>query len=299
MISRDPEATRKQLEAMEQAQLAESMRIVAESAGRRLRTAQARFRGAEAQAVDEDATEERAEGESILAELADVDPEAWPYFTAAERVRTQAVTVTPAGVPLYEGLLLRPRDASAPPILIGQVGAREAGRLVGGAQRWSRWQNAALSAYDELLSSRDVEYAAEMTSDEKAEIVRAMEPVAGGQWHSPFLSYNMANAACDRWLTKFWADHGATVLKAVGQRQFSYVPAVRGGSLRAVPIPTYGAPNVELSQVLPPTQAGWLQFAALFDTLSADQRRAGRLLAKHWWGRSPPKTRRDAAQETS
>ncbi len=299
MISRDPEATRKQLEAMEQAAIAENMRKVAEAAGRRLRTAAARFRGAERQAVDEDAAQEREEAESVLAELEDVDPAAWPYFEAAKRVRHTDIVVTPAGVPLYEGLLLRPRDENVPPVLIGRVEARQVGRLVGGAHGWTRWQKMDLSAFDELLSSRDVEYAATMTVDEHQTIVGAMKDIAGGGWDSPYLTYSMAGAACDAWLTTFWANHASAVIEAVGKARFSYVPGVRNGVLRAATIPSYGAAGIDFDQVLPPTKAGWARFSELFNTLSAEQRRAGRLLARHWWGRSPPTNRRDATVEAS
>ena len=297
MISRDPEATKKQLEEMEKAALIEERRKIAESAGRRLRTANSRFRGAEKQAMAEDAAEERAEGESILAELEGVDPEAWPYGHVANMVRTHDVRVTSSGVPLWPGLVIRPEHGY--PMLIGKSTARDVGYLAGGtsAVAWSSWAHMTLDELDAKLKAQPFAFDAPLTDEERATVVSQMKKAAGSLYYSPFWSSSVPKWACEPYLERIWQLYGEDLTKARAYATFSFVPVVTNGVLRALRMDW--RTSVDIATVLPPTESGWATFSRLFADLDGEPRKAARLLATHWWGRQPPRTRRDAAKESA
>ena len=104
LVSRDPAKTAARLEEVKARKAAEARAKLAKDAARLLRSANARFRKAE-RAEPEDAERLRLEGEERLQDLAQIDPEAWPWARWAGAVRTTEVLVPPDGqAPVYEGL---------------------------------------------------------------------------------------------------------------------------------------------------------------------------------------------------
>ncbi|MBA3547936.1 MAG: DEAD/DEAH box helicase family protein, partial [Nannocystis sp.] len=93
MISRDPEATQRALEARREVLRAEARKKVAHEAANLLVQASARFRDARETTDAEKAARLRAEGDERLRDLRRVDAMAWPWARWAERAREVEVLV--------------------------------------------------------------------------------------------------------------------------------------------------------------------------------------------------------------
>ena len=96
MISRDPEATQRALEARREVLRAEARKKVAHEAAGLLVQASARFRDARESTDAEKASRLRAEGDERLRDLRRVDAMAWPWARWAERAREVEVLVPSA-----------------------------------------------------------------------------------------------------------------------------------------------------------------------------------------------------------
>src|SRR5690606_2919745 len=99
---------------------------IAKEAARLLRQAAARFRKARESADPEKAARLREEGEQRLADLGEVDRQAWPWAPWMYAVRDQdAIIPEDGGAPVYEGLRIARPKAGAPDQLelleLGQI----------------------------------------------------------------------------------------------------------------------------------------------------------------------------------
>ena len=144
MISRDKARTAALFEQRRQAAEAEARKKVAEAASGILRQASGRFRDARGTSDPERAAVLRAEGESRLADLARVDPKAWPWAPWMNAARDTEVIINTAGAPIYEGLKIHRPRAGYPGeyehLEFGQILHRDDGVRVGlrgaGSGRW-------------------------------------------------------------------------------------------------------------------------------------------------------------------
>jgi hypothetical protein len=136
MISRNKEKTRALLEDKRKRQAVEARARIAKEAARLLRQAAGRFRDARATTDAERAARLRDEGEQRLADLEQVNPDAWPWAPWMYAVRDrEAIVPEDGGAPVYEGLrIVRPR-AGAPDqqefLEFGQIVSGDEGEQIG------------------------------------------------------------------------------------------------------------------------------------------------------------------------
>jgi hypothetical protein len=117
MISRNKEKTRALLEDKKKRQAEEARARIAKEAARLLRQAAGRFRDARQTTDAEKAARLRDEGEQRLADLEQVNPEAWPWAPWMYAVRdTDVIIPEDGGAPGVRGPARSPGPAPARPI---------------------------------------------------------------------------------------------------------------------------------------------------------------------------------------
>jgi len=293
MISRDKEKTKGLLEEKKQRQLEATRARIAREAARLLRQAAGRFRDARHSQDVEKAARLRSEGNQRLEDLAQVNPDAWPWAPWIYAVRdTDMIVPEDGSAPVYEGLrLARPR-AGAPDQLdfleFGQVIADDDGEKIGLRAAGSpSWQ---LIAYTGTLGGapiavtelpREGEHMWPIDDDERTEA--AIKPKIGNVMRFGELGGLGWRGASDDWLAKWWSRFEAEIVEALVKAfRPADVPAVESDKLviRA-------GEDIRGTTVLPPTRGGWQRFLELAPKSGlsfTDLREVG----LSWWSRKIP-----------
>jgi hypothetical protein len=179
MISRDPEATQRALDARREALRAEARHKVAREAANLLIQADARYRDARETTDTERAARLRAEGDERLKDLKRIDVAAWPWARLAERAReVEMIVASAASAPVFEGLRVgRGKPGAVRYHEFGRVlrgdGERRIGRRAHGFPVWELLGDEALRALD--LQPSDVEAGAGWPDEDEAELQNVLE----------------------------------------------------------------------------------------------------------------------------
>lgn len=238
MISRDPERTRQMLDALKEKAEAERRAKIAEHARRTLYKANARFRRAEYK-TGEIAAQLRAEGEELLEELSELDPQAWPFYPWAVNVREKEILVGDAGVVLYEGLRVGVKSAYS-----DRKDYAEFGRVRGekvGVRRYGAYDFVAYEAKDaaiSMLKPENLHASWDFDADLEGAL-RGLEALGGWDWR---LSEGIASSsfswqyASDQFMRRVWERLGAKITEALAGTAGYYsrgqrVPVVKQGKL--------------------------------------------------------------------
>jgi superfamily II DNA or RNA helicase len=274
LVSRDPAKTAARLAEVKARREAEARAKVARDAARLLRSADARFRKASRAEDASEAARLRAEAEERLADLARVDPEAWPWAPWMDAVRRGPMLVPPNGQsPVFEGLRARVPSLD---VLVefgrvreGKIGIRRAGE--------AKWMLASLEdvvGWAFTPADLDPDWVEDVDLDAKvAAALRYTGDWAGLGWA----------VASDAWVRRAWKDVGGVVIERLASVSGWYakqqkVPVVNG-KLRVT-----GGSELSTGVVLSPTDAGWARFVkeGAESDLSWSERNA---CALWWWGR--------------
>ncbi len=295
MISRNPEKTKERLEAVK-AKLEEERRAkLREHAAKTLIAANARFRRAEKK-TGEEAAQLRAEGEELLKDLSQIDPEAWPWLKWATKVREQEVIVhRTTGIPLYSGLRLQVKPKMSDNSLYIELGRpSEDGASIGYRSfsagnsltyRNAKWSGESIDALATMLPENfDAVFSEDADSVLHAQISQNLRWVLSDR----DFTYSSWHLASNEFMTSLWA--------SVGDRVFDYLTT--GGSeweYRGQSIPIEKAGRLVVAKgsaaregrVIPPTLEGWRSFLALAPKSGltyTEVLKAG----LYWWGRKIP-----------
>jgi hypothetical protein len=302
MISRNKEKTKRLLEEKKQRQAEEARARIAKEAARVLRQAAGRFRDARSSADPEKAARLREEGEQRLADLEQVNADAWPWAPWMYAVRdTDMIVPENGGAPVHEGLrLTRPR-----PGVPGQLDYFEFGRIVQTdegeniglrAAGSAGWQ---LVAYTGALGGAPIG-AADLPrdggpawpEDDDARTAAALEKAIPDVLRYGRFDGLHWRGASDAWLEKWWprfAEQIAAGLAASYQREKVPVTDDEGLAIAA-------GSEVKGAVILPPTQAGWQRFLELAPK-SGESFTSLKEIGLSWWGRKIPPNLLAAAKE--
>ncbi|TNE90358.1 MAG: hypothetical protein EP330_08565 [Deltaproteobacteria bacterium] len=291
MISRDPQETKRRLEAVKAKRAAEMRAKRLGEIGQALRGVNSRFRRAELAKDPEVAKRHRLDAEERLRDLLRSDESLWPWAKLAKHVRELPVGVTRDAVPLVPGstLAIRPAVQSGD-ILIG----RKMSSRVGFQSHFDiGWQSgdayALLDAYtaDPAASKppRPVHF-------DRGEREKLLEDVRRLRW-ARLADWNW-HLAPDAWVDAVWAVVGLSVQQTLAQAYSKpAVPTVFEGALRVA----RGQAALD-GEVLPPTDAGWERFLTLSRTSEAPPRDL-ESVAEAWWHRPIPASRLPQAKKES
>ncbi|MFY0531707.1 hypothetical protein [Nannocystis pusilla] len=269
MISRNKEKTRALLENKRKRQAEEARAKIAKEAARVLRQAAGRFRDARLTTDTERAARLRDEGEQRLADLEQVNPEAWPWAPWMYAVRDVDMIVPEnGGAPVYEGLrVARPR-AGAPDQLdyleFGQIVASDEGERIGlraaGSPSWQLITYAGTLGGGTIASGELPRDGGPMwPDDDDARTGKAIEDKLGTVFrHGKFEALGWRGAS-EAWLEKWWPRFEAAIAEGLaGSFHREKVPAIDAEGLAI-------ASGAELrgAALLPPTRAGWQRYLEL------------------------------------
>ena len=298
LISRNPEKTAERLAQVRAAREVEAKKKVAADAARMLRGAVTRFRKAERVDDPTEAARLRLEAEERLADVARVDPEAWPWARWAYAARDHELLVPDDGsAPVFEGLRAAVPDIYDPERLnfieFGRVSGTSIGLRAAGTAVWTERELAKLSELRIRPEHLDPSWPADDDATTSRAVTARVENMLrfGGRW--PSLDWSWAS---DAWLARTWATHESDVLRRMAAAQSWYteqqhVPGVHGGHLVV-------ARGTRITQVavLPPTLDGWREF---LDLAPASGLRFSELEAVgvYWWSRKIPRDLLSAARE--
>ena len=295
MISRNKERTRALLEDKKKRQAEEARARVAKEAARLLRQAAGRFREARTTTDAEKAARLRDEGEQRLADLEQVNPEAWPWAAWMYAVRDlDAIIPEDGGAPVYEGLRIVRGRAGAPDQLefleFGQVVGADAGERIGLRAAGSpSWQ---LIAYDGKLSGAPItaeqlprEGGPAWPDDDDLRTAAAIEHKLEEVFRYGRFESMSWRGASDAWLEKWWARFEGRIAEGLAASfRDEQAPVVDSeGFVVATGKEIRGA------QILPPTRAGWQRFLGLAPR-SGESYTTLKELGEEWWGRKIPQT---------
>jgi hypothetical protein len=264
MISRDPEATQRALDARREALRAEARHKVAREAANLLIQADARYRDARETTDTERAARLRAEGDERLKDLKRIDIAAWPWARLAERAReVEMIVASAASAPVFEGLRVgRGKPGAVRYHEFGRVlrgdGERRIGRRAHGFPVWEMLGDEALRALD--LQPSDVEAGAGWP-DEEAELQHVLESHIDGVLRERTATYEDLGwlGASDAWLTRWWPRVEKQVREGLAPSAAEQVyPLMVDGVLTL-------ASGLKLrgGELLAPTLAGWQRFLEL------------------------------------
>jgi superfamily II DNA or RNA helicase/SAM-dependent methyltransferase len=278
LVSRDPAKTAERLAEVKARREAEARAKVARDAARLLRSADARFRKASRAEDPAEAARLRAEAEERLADLARVDPYAWPWAPWMDAVRRGPMLVPPDGQsPVFEGLRVRVPSLD---VLVefgrvrdGKIGIRRVGE--------AKWMLASLEdvvGWAFTPADLDPDWVEDVDLD--AKVTAALRYT--GDWAG--LGWTMAS---DAWVQRAWKEVGGVVIERLASVSGWYakqqkVPVVNG-KLRVT-----GGSELSTGVVLSPTDTGWARFVkeGAESDLSWSERNA---CALWWWGRKLPR----------
>jgi hypothetical protein len=265
MISRDPEATQRALDARREALRAEARHKVAREAANLLIQADARYRDARETTDTERAARLRAEGDERLKDLKRIDVTAWPWARLAERAReVEMIVASAASAPVFEGLRVgRGKPGAVRYHEFGRVlrgdGERRIGRRAHGFPVWELLGDEALRALD--LQPSDVEAGAGWPDEDEAELQHVLEAHVDGVLRERTATYEDLGwlGASDAWLTRWWPRVEKQVREglATGAAEQAYPLMVDGALTLASGLKLRGG------ELLAPTLAGWQRFLEL------------------------------------
>jgi hypothetical protein len=269
LISRDPEQTRKRLEAAEQERELERQKKVAAAAQGTLRGVANRFDRARTEPNPTIAAEHLSAATQKLAGLAKVDPKIWPWMPWASAAPEHGMLVPKEGGPVYETLRVAiPREVDRSILDYAEFGRVDAAtiglRTAGNAQ----WQSRPIEEIPALRLTPDMRVAQDTglawPSDDQEGISRGME-----MWVRRFRDGSTAyktwedlgwTKAPDAFVEAEWGRWGEAIVTAM---------VSTGGWAANLPVPIVVKGRLELGlsaaggEVLPPTLAGWQRFLAL------------------------------------
>jgi superfamily II DNA/RNA helicase len=262
MISRDPEATQRALDARREALRAEARHKVAREAANLLIQADARYRDARETTDTERAARLRAEGDERLKDLKRIDVAAWPWARLAERAReVEMIVASAASAPVFEGLRVgRGKPGAVRYHEFGRVlrmdGERRIGRRAHGFPVWELLGDEALRALD--LQPSDVEAGAGWPDEDEAELQNLLESHIDGVLRERTATYEDLGwlGASDAWLTRWWPRVEKQVREGLVPSTAEQVyPLMVDGALTL-------ASGLKLrgGELLAPTLAGWQRF---------------------------------------
>jgi hypothetical protein len=289
MISRDPEATQRALDARREALRAEARHKVAREAANLLIQADARYRDARETTDTERAARLRAEGDERLKDLKRIDIAAWPWARLAERAReVEMIVASAASAPVFEGLRVgRGKPGAVRYHEFGRVlrgdGERRIGRRAHGFPVWELLGDEALRALD--LQPSDVEAGAGWPDEDEAELQTYSRPTSrmSSQRMSTYEDLEWLGAS-DAWLTRWWPRVEKQVREGLAPSIAEQVyPLVVDGALTLA-----SGSTLRSGELLAPTLAGWQQFLALAPTSTlkyGELREAG----LEFWARKFPR----------
>ena len=265
MISRDPEATQRALDARRETIRAEARHKVAREAANLLIQADARYRDARETTDTERAARLRAEGDERLADLKRIDAAAWPWARLAERAREVEMMVpSAASSPVFEGLRIgRGKPGFVRYHEFGRVlrgeGERRIGRRAHGAPLWEMLGDEALRGLE--LQPSDVEAGAAWPDEDEAELQTVLEAHVTSVLDKNVASYDELEwlGASDAWLTRWWPRVEKQVREGLARStaEQPYPLVVDGALTLASGEPLRGG------ELLAPTLAGWQRFIEL------------------------------------
>jgi hypothetical protein len=290
MISRDPEATQRALDARREALRAEARHKVAREAANLLIQADARYRDARETTDTERAARLRAEGDERLKDLKRIDIAAWPWARLAERAReVEMIVASAASAPVFEGLRVgRGKPGAVRYHEFGRVlrgdGERRIGRRAHGFPVWELLGDEALRALD--LQPSDVEAGAGWPDEDEAELQHVLEAHITNVLNQRMSTYEDLEwlGASDAWLTRWWPRVEKQVREGLAPSIAEQVyPLVVDGALTLA-----SGSTLRGGELLAPTLAGWQQFLALAPTSTlkyGELREAG----LEFWARKFPR----------
>ena len=304
MISRDPKATQRAIDARREGLRAEARRTIARHASGLLVQASARFRDARDEADAEQAARLRAEGEDRLKDLQRVDIDAWPWarWTAQAR-EVEYMVPSIEYAPVFEGLRVGlTREATKPHttyLEFGRILETGEGRRIGkrdlGSPTWTLLDPEAVRILG--IQPADLEAGGRWPGEEEANLGDVLSDhitrvlVQG----ATFADLGWRGAS-DAWLSRWWPEvdrkvreglvraglRGVSPLAQGDEDEGPEYPALQDGKL----ILASGA--ALRGDLLAPTLAGWRQFLKLAPT-STLKYTALRQVADLWWQRKLPR----------
>nr|WP_293177676.1 helicase-related protein [Nannocystis sp.] len=302
MISRNKEKTRALLEDKKKRQAEEARARVAKEAARLLRQAAGRFRDARVTTDAEKAARLRDEGEQRLADLEQVNPEAWPWAPWMYAVRDlDAIVPEDGSAPVYEGLrIVRPR-AGAPDqqdflefgqIIVGdegeQIGLRAAGSPGWQLVRYTGALNGSPITAEQLPREGGPAWPDDDDTRTAAAIERKLEEVFR---YGTFEAMRWRGAS-DTWLEKWWPRFEARIAEGLAASfRNEQAPVVDAEGLAIAT-----GKEIRGAQILPPTRAGWQRFLGLAPK-SGESYTTLKEIGEGWWGRKIPQNLLSGAKE--
>ena len=290
MISRDPDATQRAIDARRESLRAEARHRVAREAANLLIQASARFRDARESTDTERAARLRAEGDERLQDLRRIDKMAWPWARWAERAREIEVMVPSASsAPVFEGLRVgRGKPEQVRYYEFGRIvqweGERRIGRRAHGFPVWELLAEQALRTLD--LQPSELDAGANWPDEDEAELALVLESHIDHVLGKNVASYGELEwiGASDAWLTRWWPRVEKQVRTGLARSTAEQTyPLVVGGILTLA-----SGKALTAGELLAPTLAGWQRFLELAPagTLKfGDLREAG----SEWWDRKFPR----------
>jgi len=265
MISRDPEATQRALDARREDLRAQARHKVAREAANLLVQADARYRDARESTDTERAARLRAEGDERLADLKRIDVAAWPWARLAERAREVEMMVpSAASAPVFEGLRVgRGKPGHVRYHEFGRVlrgeGERRIGRRAHGAPVWEMLGDEALRGLE--LQPADIEAGAGWPDEDSDDLQSVLEAHIASVLGKDVASYDELEwlGASDAWLTRWWPRLEKQVREGLARSTSEQpYPLVVGGTLTLV-----AGEALRSGELLAPHLAGWQRFLEL------------------------------------
>ncbi|MBK7828377.1 SNF2-related protein [Nannocystis sp.] len=302
MISRNKEKTRALLEDKRKRQAEEARARIAKEAARLLRQAAGRFRDARATTDAERAARLRDEGEQRLADLEQVNPDAWPWAPWMYAVRDlEAIVPEDGGAPVYEGLrIVRPR-AGAPDqqefLEFGQIVSGDEGDQIGLRAAGSPgWQ---LVSYTGTLSGSPIkaeqlprEGGPMWPEDDDLRTAAAIEQKLEEVFRYGKFESMRWRGASDAWLEKWWPRFETRIANGLAESyRDESAPVVDAEGLAIAT-----GREIRGASILPPTRAGWQRFLGLAPK-SGENYGALKDIGLAWWGRKIPQNLLSAGRE--
>jgi hypothetical protein len=290
MISRDPDATQRAIDARRESLRAEARHKVAREAANLLIQASARFRDARESTDTERAARLRAEGDERLQDLRRIDKMAWPWARWAERAReTEVMVPSASSAPVFEGLRVgRGKAEQVRYFEFGRIvqweGERRIGRRAHGLPVWELLAEQALRTLD--LQPSELEAGANWPDEDEAELALVLESHIDHVLGKNVASYGELEwiGASDAWLTRWWPRVEKRVRAGLARSTAEQTyPLVVGGTLTLA-----SGKALTDGELLAPTLAGWQRFLEMAPAgmlKYSELREAG----LEWWDRKFPR----------
>ena len=266
MISRDPEATQRALEARREVLRAEARKKVAHEAAGLLVQASARFRDARETTDAEKAARLRAEGDERLRDLKRVDAMAWPWARWAERAREVEVLVPSAtSAPVFEGLRVgRNKAGQVTYMEFGRVvtgdNTRRIGRRMHGFPVWELLNEESIRTI-ELQPAELDEAGANWPDEDEAELDNVLDSHISHVLGKKVATYDELEwlGASDAWLTRWWPRVEKRVRQGLARSTAEdKYPLLVNGALTLA-----SGEELDKGELLAPNLAGWQRFLEL------------------------------------